>query len=109
MFGVLQKLEVSHALFAFPVRVSKISLWKKKRARGTSTFRDMELDGEKRIIYINDDLPREIQDLLRSTKELRKTGFRYIWVKDGNVLCRKTEHSKTILITSTSQIEQLKK
>lgn len=95
-------------LVSFEDEKTRNLVMENRKKMGTLISDSLELEGEKRRIYINEDLPREVQDLLKKAKELRGSGYRYVWTKENKVFCRKSEYSKILLIRNTNHIEQLK-
>ncbi|KAL3277714.1 hypothetical protein HHI36_013057 [Cryptolaemus montrouzieri] len=65
-----------------------------RKAKGSITPTILNLEGTVRNIYINEDIPKVVQELFRKGEELRNAGFKYVWVKNGNVFCREDESSK---------------
>ncbi|KAK9883225.1 hypothetical protein WA026_001414 [Henosepilachna vigintioctopunctata] len=66
-----------------------------------------EFGGTERNIYLSEDLPKTIQELLRKAKELRESGYKYVWSKEGKVFCRKADFAKVLRIKNIQQVEEL--
>lgn len=49
------------------------------------------IDGEKKRIYINKDLPKTTRDLLRKVRVMKNVEYRYLWCKNGKVFTRRHE------------------
>ncbi|KAG5893664.1 hypothetical protein JTB14_028818 [Gonioctena quinquepunctata] len=59
------------------------------------------ITGERRIIYFNEDLPKDTRILFQKARELRSHNFRYVWVKKGGL-------GGLIKINNIEQIEEIK-
>ncbi|KAK9882599.1 hypothetical protein WA026_022227 [Henosepilachna vigintioctopunctata] len=80
----------------------------KRKDRGNLNSKNMHLEGVERNIYINEDLPIEVQKLFRKARELRGIGYKYVWVKNGLVFCRAGESSKPVMLKNMEHVDQLK-
>ncbi|XP_075167642.1 uncharacterized protein LOC142239750 [Haematobia irritans] len=57
-------------------------------------------------IYINDQLTATNRRLLWLAKtKAKESGWKYIWVKNGMIFARKSEHTNAILINNNSDID----
>ncbi|KAK9871469.1 hypothetical protein WA026_012843, partial [Henosepilachna vigintioctopunctata] len=95
-------------LVTFPSESVRNEVLLKRKAKGLLNSENMELDGDRRNIYINEDLPQITRDLFRKASELKNIGYMYVWVKEGKVLCRKSEFSRIIQVSHEGLIDLLK-
>ncbi|KAG5869960.1 hypothetical protein JTB14_004125 [Gonioctena quinquepunctata] len=70
------------------LRQRALDLHKSKKKLDTE---ECGITGERRIIYFNEDLPKDTRILFQKARELRSHNFRYVWVKNGRVYARKDE------------------
>lgn len=103
------KNPIKPILISFDEEKTKNMVIQQRKVMGVLSTRSMGLEGEDRRIYINEDLPKGIQDLLKKAKELKNSGYRYIWSKENKVFCRKGEYTKIIHIQNINQVEEIKK
>nr|CAH7763364.1 unnamed protein product [Callosobruchus chinensis] len=59
-------------------------------------------------IYINEDLSREVRDVFKYARELKKEGFKYVWCKNGQVYVRKKEGGAVVRVYSHADVNVLK-
>ncbi|KAL3265520.1 hypothetical protein HHI36_009724, partial [Cryptolaemus montrouzieri] len=53
----------------------------------------------KNIVYFNEDLTRAKQELLTQARKIKmERGYKFAWVKNGQIYIRKTEDGQAILI-----------
>lgn len=79
--------------------------------KGKSLYaKDFGFNSEKQI-YINEELTQQTRTLFNTTKKLlkEKANFKFIWITDGNILAKKDEGSKVIIIRNEWQVQQLVK
>ncbi|KAK9873512.1 hypothetical protein WA026_022924 [Henosepilachna vigintioctopunctata] len=69
-------------LVTFPSESVRNEVLLKRKAKGLLNSENMELDGDRRNIYINEDLPKITRDLFRKASELKNIGYMYVWVKE---------------------------
>ena len=63
---------------------------------------------EEQKIYLNEDLPPNLRVLRGKANALKKEkGFKFLWVKNGNLFLRKNEDSKIYNIKTASDLEKL--
>lgn len=58
-------------------------------------------------IYINVHLTAYNKKLFWLARQLRSAGYKFVWVKDGQVKVRKNEHSKVININTPDDIPKI--
>ncbi|KAK9882248.1 hypothetical protein WA026_019764, partial [Henosepilachna vigintioctopunctata] len=75
----------------FSSEETKRNALQNRKSRGNLNSANMNLGGTERNIYLSEDLPKTIQELLRKAKELRESGYKYVWSKEGKVFCRKAD------------------
>lgn len=63
-------------------------------------------DGSKALLYVNDELTQHNKRLLWMTKtKAKESGWKFIWVKSGNIYARRNENSRFVIINNTSDLE----
>lgn len=75
--------------------------------KGKLTTLDINLKNNQNIIYINEELTPKLKYLFGKTKELRKKGFKYIWIKNGKIFVRKNEEEEVLNINNEEKLRQL--
>lgn len=65
-------------------------------------------DNNNNKIILADQLTENNRNLLKEAKSLRNHGFKHIWVKNGNVLVRKSDNSEVIIVKTLNDIRNLK-
>lgn len=55
------------------------------------------------MIYSNDDLNTEIQELFTVVRKLKSDGFKYVWCNGERVFAKKEDESETIGITNVER------
>ena len=59
-------------------------------------------------LYLNEDLPPNLRALRGKANALRKEkGFKFLWIKNGNLFLRQNEESKIYNIKKTSDLEKI--
>lgn len=58
-------------------------------------------------IYVDEQLTKQTFLLFKRTKELKKQGYKFVWISNGEILARKNEKSTAIRITTESQVIDL--
>ena len=65
-----------------------------------------KLEGQR--LYLNEDLPPNLRFLRGKANTFRKEkDFKFLWIKNGNVLLRKSEDSKIFTIKKASDLEKV--
>lgn len=78
------------------------------RARkGKITRRTVGIGLEDTVIYVSEELTKDLYSLFKSAKKLKDVGYKYIWHRNGKVLVRKQEGDKTIFIKSQNFLNEL--
>ena len=78
-----------------------------RKQKGKVTTTDCGLAGESLPLYFNEDLNAEERRLFKKARELKTHGFKYVWVRDNNILVRQADTSAIIRIKSDDDIEKL--
>ncbi|KAK9889717.1 hypothetical protein WA026_007099, partial [Henosepilachna vigintioctopunctata] len=91
----------------FSSEETKRNALQNRKSRGNLNSANMNLGGTERNIYLSEDLPKTIQELLRKAKELGESGYKYVWLKEGKVFCRKADFAKVLRIKNIQQVEEL--
>lgn len=86
-------------------KIKFIKIAKKKKIN-TNT---LEFAGEPIPVYVDEQLTKDTYQLFARAKQLKKTGIKYIWVANGEILTRATDEAKVIKIVSMHQITELEK
>ncbi|CAH0549437.1 unnamed protein product [Brassicogethes aeneus] len=67
-------------------------------------------ENDTNTIFINEDLPYEIQAIFRKARALKKENeYKFVWCKNGQISARKDENSNKIKINSIEDVENLQK
>lgn len=75
-----------------------------KKKLNTSTFGDKD----RNVIYVNHSFTKYTQALFMAAKEVKKNQhYKYLWFSNSNILLRKEENSKAIVIRSFSDLEKI--
>lgn len=61
-----------------------------------------------RKIYLNPVLRRHERELFIKARELKSSGFRYVWCKNGSVFARKKDGDTIINIVTAAQVDSLR-
>lgn len=97
----------SPILISFAKEQHKNNLMRKRKEKGKIKGSDCGLE-ESGLIFINDDLSKEVRELFRNARRLRhEGGFKFIWVKSGTVYARKNDGSDIYKIKCANDIENL--
>lgn len=97
----------------FPIVVSfvrksikeKFLAMRKKRSMFTNEIGFKEKRSQ---IYLNEYLPRKKKDLLWKTKQAKlEKRYKFLWVRNGNIMVRKTEDSNIIKINCEEDIKKI--
>lgn len=79
-----------------------------RKNRGLTTI-DIGLPGDSRPIYVNEHLTPLNKSLYGKTREAaKKSGYRYVWVKNGKIFVRKDDTHPALNIKSTTDVEKIK-
>lgn len=76
------------------------------RRNGNLATRQLNINGTSSVIYLNEQLTNCKRKLLGKSKEQRKYGFNYLWVKNGKIFVIKKEKDRSFLINSEQEIER---
>ena len=82
----------------------------------TKNHRDITYSGRRNLkkiegppLYLNENLPQNLRTLRGKANALKKQkGYKFIWVKNGNVLLRQNEDSNVIVIKKISDLDKIK-
>lgn len=104
---VTKAKENSPLLISFHKPQCKESLLARRKEKGKIQGSDCGLV-KSNPIYVNEDLTRETRELFREARKLRRdVGYKFVWVKAGNVFARRNEDSDVIKIKFIKDIEKL--
>lgn len=78
----------------------------KKKKITTNT---LGLTGTPSPVYVDEQLTKDTYQLLARAKQLKKIGYKFIWVSNGEILIRENDEAKVTKITSAHQITELEK
>lgn len=84
-------------------------LWMSKRGLLRSNKVLFPGEPEDTPIYVNEDLTKYNRELLWNAKQSLRGIFKYVWVKKGRILCKKTDDSRTLNITTRADLEAVAK
>ena len=66
---------------------------------------DLNFDGEPRKVYINEHLTLKNKILFREARiAAKQNNYRYVWVKNGSILVRKSDNCTVFFVSSSSEI-----
>ena len=107
-----RRSSVGGATVSFVVTLKSISLRDhvilRKRQKGNLTVRQVLALDQPGSIFVREFLPSEIYGLLRRTKAVAAArGFKYVWVRSGEICVRKLNGSDIIIVGSDSDLEKL--
>lgn len=97
-----------------PIIVTFLSKEKKelvlnaRKKKGVLDSISLGLNGDKRKIFLNEDIAKDIRNIFNKARELRNHGFKFVWCADNRVLCRKDSTTEVIKLNTYEQIEKLK-
>lgn len=80
----------------------------RRKEKGKITSGELQLPGDNRNIFVNEDMPQDVRHLYGNARSLKKHGFKFVWQKYGSVFCRKSDTSEIVKIKSNEQIDLLK-
>lgn len=93
----------------FATKILRDNLVSACRAKKIITSEQLSISGSSQKIYVNEHLTLKNKQLFRETREkARAREFKYVWVKHGVVLARKTDTSPVIAVRSLQDIDKLK-
>lgn len=79
------------------------------KTRRTITTVDLGLNGPSRPVFINEHLTPRNKLLLKKVRDVGKEmSYKFIWIKDCKIFLRKSETSRIIHISDTSDISKIK-
>ncbi|KAH9371922.1 hypothetical protein HPB48_017587 [Haemaphysalis longicornis] len=100
-------IEVAHRLPAKEGKIPPIIVKFERRAQRDSWFDKRNVMKTEKI-FINEHLAPETKHLLWQAKQVAKTkSFKFTWVRNGNVLMKKSEGLKTVRIQSEMDLLKL--
>lgn len=71
--------------------------------------KSLSINGPQTAIYVNEHLTLGNKILFRQCREIaKKQGYKYVWVKHGIILLRKSDTSPVIAVRSVSDINRIK-
>ena len=95
-------------LVTFKSVEQKEMVMQRRKDKRTLDSLECGLSGEKRSLFINDDLPRDTRMLFNKARSLKEHNYKFVWCKYGNVYVRKSDNSEVIKISNLEQVESLK-
>lgn len=101
--------QIPNIVVRFTHRQIKMNLLSAVKARRGLTTADINVDGAARPIYLNEHLAPHNKVLFNKTRKLgMERGYTYIWVKDCKIFVRKSDSSKSVLITTEDDLAKIK-
>lgn len=64
-------------------------------------------DGDEMPVYVDEQITKESFMLFKNAKKLKKVGYAYVWISNGDIMVRRNPKSPFIKITSQEQIDSL--
>lgn len=71
------------------------------------TRKEYSIDNSDQKIFINEDLNKDTSELFKQARNLHTSGFKYVWVKNGNIYVRKDDGIKPIKINNADDLKPL--
>lgn len=69
----------------------------------------LSITGTSQLIYLNEHLTLSNKILFRQSRDAaKKYGYKFVWVKHGSILVRKTETSPIFAIRSSNDVSKIK-
>jgi len=95
---------------ATPIKVILTSSEVKKQVMKSKVKTRLNTEGlgftEKNKIFINHDLTKKNMELFKAAQEFRKANdYKFLWISDGNILMKKIENSKAMLVQSINDLK----
>ncbi|KAI5632955.1 hypothetical protein NE865_14319 [Phthorimaea operculella] len=92
------------------VSVTARSEWMTKKKKLRLVNNDVYGDDDSTPIFFNEDLTKQVRQLLWYTKSELKSAYRYIWVQNGKILIRKDDpvNNKIYTIRSEDDVNNMK-
>jgi hypothetical protein len=87
--------------------LDKLKQFRAKHNRHLSCSDLPDYDSNKSRIFINEHLTAHNKHIFWLARNLRSVGYKFVWVKDGQVKIKKDEQSKVININSPLDIQRL--
>lgn len=79
------------------------------RAKKGLNSNDLSISGMPQLIYLNEHLTLENKQLFRKCREeATKYSFKYVWIKHGVILARKTDTSPVVAVRFPNDLEKIK-
>lgn len=106
-FGMKTQGKERGIIVKFVRRMDKDTLMKKRREKKDFSTRHMDLPTDTPV-YLNDSLSPARRRLLAEVRRLRREkGFKYLWLRNGNILLRREEGSPVVEIRSQADLSKL--
>ncbi|KAL3278919.1 hypothetical protein HHI36_016437 [Cryptolaemus montrouzieri] len=82
-------------------------IFKKRKEAGVLKMENCDYSG-KNIVYFNEDLTRAKQEPFTQARKIKmERGYKFPWVKNGQIYIRKTEDGQAILIKKLDDLNDL--
>ncbi|KAG7305368.1 hypothetical protein JYU34_009431 [Plutella xylostella] len=83
-------------------------LWLTQRRLVKIVSNQITLGSSQDRVYVNEDLTRDMRDLLWKAKTELKDKYQFVWVRNGRVYAKKDTNAKPLWVRSESDIAELK-
>lgn len=103
----LNKLEESPIMVCFRNKAVKMEVMEKKKQKKSLFVNEAGLNGKNNIIYFNEDLSPETQEIFRAARKLKTFGYAFVWCKQGKVYARKEANAEVIAITNIEKANEI--
>lgn len=80
-----------------------------KKMRKNLTTKIFDSHSAQRPVYVSESLTNTTAFLMAKMKELNRGRFKYIWVKNGNILIRRVDNDPIIRISNLNHVKELTK
>ncbi|XP_013186684.2 uncharacterized protein LOC106131949 [Amyelois transitella] len=92
----------------FTTKATRDKFLSTARSRRTLDSKDIAEGGPARKVYVNERLTTENRQLFRAARtRAQECGYKFCWVKNGNIYVKKHERSSALRINSSSDIHCL--
>lgn len=91
----------------FCEQITKTKLLAARRGKSIFTT-DLNISRKKQQIYLNQYLVKDNYQLLKYTRKLKlESGFKFVWSDNGQILAKRKEGDKAMLITSKDEVDRI--
>lgn len=90
-------------------RIMRDKILAAARGKKSLNSNDLSISGTPQLIYFNEHLTLDNKKLFRMCREeASKHGYKYVWVKHGVILTRKSDTSPVLVVRSANDLQKIK-